>query len=167
MIEVEGIHMKIVAIEPTPSPNNMKVIVDEVFSEKGQTFEHAFGAPEHIQRLLEIPGVKFVYQVSDFLSIERYPKYDWRSLVIDIRRAFGETLNDVEQHETDAEYEPVHLFVQFILGVPMQIKGVKGLEEKREGLPERFREAALFVQPFDAGWNKHLDTVTLTKVCVK
>ncbi len=124
--------MKIVAIEPTPSPNNMKVIVDEVFSEKGQTFEHAFGAPEHIQRLLEIPGVKFVYQVSDFLSIERYPKYDWRSLVIDIRRAFGETLNDV----------------QFILGVPMQIKGVKGLEEKREGLPERFREAALFVQPF-------------------
>jgi len=73
MIEVEGIHMKIVAIEPTPSPNNMKVIVDEVFSEKGQTFEHAFGAPEHIQRLLEIPGVKFVYQVSDFLSIERYP----------------------------------------------------------------------------------------------
>lgn len=140
--------MKIVAIEPTPSPNNMKVIVDEVFSEKGQTFEHVFGAPEHIQRLLEIPGVKFVYQVSDFLSIERYPKYDWRSLVIDIRRAFGETLNDVEQHETDAEYEPVHLFVQFILGVPMQIKGVKGLEEKREGLSERFREAALFVQPF-------------------
>ncbi|WP_029330972.1 MULTISPECIES: virulence factor [Exiguobacterium] len=140
--------MKIVAIEPTPSPNNMKVIVDETFSEKGQTFEHAFGAPEHVTKLLDIPGIKSVYQVSDFLAVERFPKYDWRTLVIEIRRAFGENLSDVENHETDAAFEPVHLFVQFILGVPMQIKGVKGLEEKRQGLPERFRDAALFVQPF-------------------
>jgi len=148
MIKGGGIKMKIIAIEPTPSPNNMKVIVDETFSEKGQTFEHAFGAPDHVAKLLEIPGIKSVYQVSDFLAVERFPKYDWRTLVIEIRRSFGEVLSDVERHETDEAFEPVHLFIQFILGVPMQLKGVKGLEEKRHGLPDRFREAALFVQPY-------------------
>ena len=109
--------MKIIAIEPTPSPNNMKVIVDETFSEKGQTFEHAFGAPDHVAKLLEIPGIKSVYQVSDFLAVERFPKYDWRTLVIEIRRSFGEILSDVERHETDEAFEPVHLFIQFILGI--------------------------------------------------
>lgn len=140
--------MKIIAIEPTPSPNNMKIIVDEVFTEKGKTFEHAMGAPEHVAKLLDIPGVKSVYQVSDFLAVERFPKYDWRSLVIEIRRAFGEELSDAETHAPSAEFEAVHVFVQFILGVPMQIKGVKGMEERRQGLPDRFRETVLYVQPF-------------------
>ena len=38
------------------------------------------GAPEIVQKVLEIEGVKGVYHVADFLAIERNAKYDWREI---------------------------------------------------------------------------------------
>ena len=139
--------MKLVAIEPTPSPNNLKIIVDPPFEGRGTTYDKAStDAPTIIQEIVGLRGVKSVYAVSDFLAVERHPKHDWHDVMNEIRRAFGEQVEEVESTQMDTDYEPVHVSVQFVLDVPMQLKLVKGDEEKRIGLSKRFVDAAMEVQ---------------------
>ncbi len=70
--------MKIVTIEPTPSPNSMKIVIDEELP-FGKSFnytkDNASTAPDAIQAILKVEGVKGVYHVADFLAIERNAKY--------------------------------------------------------------------------------------------
>ncbi|TCI55966.1 PBS lyase [Exiguobacterium sp. SH1S21] len=139
--------MKLVAIEPTPSPNNLKIIVEPAFSGRGVTYDKASqDVPETIRDIIALRGVKSVYAVSDFLAVERHPKHDWHDVMNDIRRAFGEDVAEGEASQLTADYEPVHVSVQFVLDVPMQLKLVKGDEEKRVGLSKRFVDAAMQVQ---------------------
>ncbi|GAA3327107.1 hypothetical protein GCM10020331_065760 [Ectobacillus funiculus] len=75
--------MKIKAIEPTPSPNTMKVILHEELPagrRNNYTKDNASQAPETVQHILQIEGVKGVYHVADFLAVERNAKYDWKSI---------------------------------------------------------------------------------------
>lgn len=71
--------MKIQSIEPTPSPNTMKINLDEELP-KGMSNNYKKnaeeGAPKVIQEILKIEGVKGVYHVADFLAVERNPKID-------------------------------------------------------------------------------------------
>lgn len=146
-IEGEVMKMKLVAIEPTPSPNNLKIIVEPAFSGRGVTYDKASqDVPETIRDIVALRGVKSVYAVSDFLAVERHPKHDWHDVMNDIRRAFGEDIAEGEASKLTADYEPVHVSVQFVLDVPMQLKLVKGEDEKRVGLSKRFVDAALEVQ---------------------
>lgn len=69
--------MKIRSIEPTPSPNAMKLNMDErVSGGKTYTRDSQDQAPDYIRRLLAIDGVKSLFQVADFISVERDPKAD-------------------------------------------------------------------------------------------
>lgn len=139
--------MKLIAIEPTPSPNNLKIIVEPAFTGRGVTYDQASAdVPDVIRDIVALPGIKFVYAVSDFLSVERHPKHDWHDLMNGIRRAFGEDVQEMEETQLTADYEPIHVSIQFVLDVPMQIKLVKGEEEARVGLATRFIDAALEVQ---------------------
>ncbi|WP_114165616.1 virulence factor [Exiguobacterium sp. TNDT2] len=139
--------MKLVAIEPTPSPNNLKIIVEPAFTGRGVTYDKAsLDMPPIIEEIVGLRGVKSVYAVSDFLAVERHPKHDWHDVMNEIRRAFGEDVPEVESNQMAADYEPVHVSVQFVLDVPMQLKLVKGDSEKRVGLSKRFVDAALDVQ---------------------
>jgi hypothetical protein len=146
-IEGEVMRMKLVAIEPTPSPNNLKIIVEPAFTGRGVTYDKASrDMPPIIEDIVGLRGVKSVYAVSDFLAVERHPKHDWHDVMNEIRRAFGEDVPEVEANQMAADYEPVHVSVQFVLDVPMQLKLVKGDTEKRVGLSKRFVDAALDVQ---------------------
>ena len=49
------------------------------------------GAPEIVQKVLEIEGVKGVYHVADFLAIERNAKYDWREILPFVRKHLDRT----------------------------------------------------------------------------
>lgn len=139
--------MKLVAIEPTPSPNNLKIIVEPSFTGRGVTYDKAStNMPEIIGEIVALRGVKSVYAVSDFLAVERHPKHDWHDVMNEIRRAFGEEVPEVEASKMAADYEPVHVSVQFVLDVPMQLKLVKGEEERRVGLSKCFLDAAMQVQ---------------------
>ncbi len=63
--------MKIKAIEPTPSPNTMKVILNEVLpsgARNNYTNENKEQAPMQVQEILKIEGIKGVYHVADFFS---------------------------------------------------------------------------------------------------
>lgn len=138
--------MRIKAIEPTPSPNTMKVLLTEELpmgkrnNYKGDNKEEA---PPLIRTILEIEGVRGVYHVADFLAVERNAKYDWKDILPKVREAFGEETNESASGTQQAvdHYGEINAFVQVFKGIPMQIKLTDGLEEKRFGLPEVFIQA--------------------------
>ncbi|URM34378.1 conserved virulence factor C family protein [Cytobacillus firmus] len=143
--------MKIKAIEPTPSPNTMKVILDEELPMgKANNYkkDKNEGAPKIILDILEIEGIKGVYHVADFLAVERNAKYDWKELLPQVRSAFGEDVeNDgSEENSIDEHFGEVQVLVQMYKGIPMQVKLTDGTEEKRFGLPENFINAVAKAQ---------------------
>lgn len=137
------IGLNIKSIEPTPSPNTMKINLDEELpmgashNYKPETSE---GAPAIIRSILQIEGIKGVYHVADFLAIERNAKYDWKMLLPKVRQAFGEksvetkpTNDDVTDH-----FGEVRVEVQMFKDIPLQVKLTDGTAEKRFGMPEYF-----------------------------
>ncbi|QZT35402.1 conserved virulence factor C family protein [Caldalkalibacillus thermarum TA2.A1] len=147
--------MNIVSIEPTPSPNVMKLNLDTPLPEGVSynfTFENKDQAPQHIRQLLDIEGIKGVYQVKDFIAIERNPKIDWRAILPKLQQVFGEGSIDVESmikstaFSEDEVYGGVQVFIQTIKGIPMQVKLTTPSREKRYALPQRFLDAAMRVQ---------------------
>lgn len=137
--------MRIKAIEPTPSPNTMKVILDEELPMgKANNYkkEKKEGAPKIILDILEIEGIRGVYHVADFLAVERNAKYDWKELLPQVRSAFGEDVeNEGTDNGIDEHFGEVQVLVQMYKGIPMQVKLTDGTEEKRFGLPENFISA--------------------------
>lgn len=143
--------MKIKAIEPTPSPNTMKVILaEELPMGKSHNYKkgQAEGAPSVIQAILEIEGIKGVYHVADFLAVERNAKFDWKELLLQVRTAFGEDAAAEGENgpKIDEHFGEVNVLVQMYKGIPMQVKLTDGSEEKRFGLPEQFVKAIAYAQ---------------------
>lgn len=137
--------MRIKSIEPTPSPNTMKIILDEEMAGgKSNNYkkEDADTAPKRIKDILEIEGIKGVYHVADFLAVERNAKFDWQELLPRVRKAFGEDA-EVEGQATEADehFGEVAVSVQEFKGIPMQVKLTTESEEKRFSLPDHFVKA--------------------------
>src|SRR5690606_27547315 len=145
---------KLKAIEPTPSPHTMKLNLDRRLpGEKGVTYtaDNREEAPELLRGILEVPGVRSVFQVADFIAVDRHPKADWREILAAIKGIFGlegET-GGAAPVQTGKGYGEVQVYVQMFRGIPMQIKLVAGVEEREErryALPERFMKAAMKAQ---------------------
>ena len=138
--------MKIVTIEPTPSPNSMKVVIDrelpfgKAFNYKPDSLEEA---PEFIRQIFGIEGVKGIYHVMDFLAIERSGKYDWEPILAGVREVFGEEQEEesTEATEADEHFGEVYIHVQQYKGVPLQVKVFDDRGEERFGLGQRFVDA--------------------------
>lgn len=142
--------MKIVTIEPTPSPNSMKVVVDKELP-FGKSFnytkENMSDAPSEIQAILNIEGVKGVYRVADFLAVERNAKYQWENILSQVRNALGENTEQVEQVEQAADhFGEVFVHVQMFRGLPLQIKVFDSSSEHRISTGERFINAFNSIQ---------------------
>jgi hypothetical protein len=153
--------MKIRSIEPTPSPNSMKLNLDETLPQ-GQNYRFTITekeqAPDYLRRLLSINGVTSVFQVLDFIALDRHPKADWEKVLSAARAVLGEATGAAQLPTAAAEMEnqaavpadqdfvQVAVFIQQLRGIPMQIKLVKGDVEQRVGLPPRFKEAVMQAQ---------------------
>ncbi len=142
--------MKILAIEPTPSPNTMKInLNEELPMGKSNNYKKANAehAPQVIQDILSIEGIRGVYHVADFLAVERNAKYDWKELLSKVRNAFGEEADSTENgQEINDHFGEIKVLVQMYKGIPMQIKLTDGAEEKRYGLPDQFMQAVAEVR---------------------
>ncbi|MFC7062876.1 conserved virulence factor C family protein [Halobacillus seohaensis] len=148
--------MKIVSIEPTPSPNSMKINVNEELP-SGESRNYKQGdnldeAPDFVTNLFNIEGVKGLYQVTNFIALERSAKVPWEDILPQVRSVFGseevvESSESKEKVNADDAFGEVKVFVQMFRGLPMQIKLEEGDEEKRVGLPDRFMEAAMEAAP--------------------
>ncbi|WP_273126085.1 conserved virulence factor C family protein [Bacillus weihaiensis] len=158
--------MKIKAIEPTPSPNTMKVLLSEELPKgKSNNYkkEEINDAPDVIQDILKIDGIKGVYHVADFLAVERNAKFDWKDLLAAVRKAFGEEVSDDNKNENGLgeAFGEVKVFIQMFNQIPMQVKLTDGEREERIGLPERFKQAVFTVQQgnenvvLDRQWKEH------------
>ncbi|MCT8138092.1 conserved virulence factor C family protein [Anaerobacillus sp. CMMVII] len=143
--------MKLVSIEPTPSPNSMKINLDTSLPEnQSYNFKKAEkeNAPHHLKMLLDIEGVTDVYQVTNFIAVGRHPKVDWKLILPQVREAFGETVEgvDPQQNGPQETFGELKVFVHMFRGIPIQIKIEEGDGERRFGLPDRFKEAILKAQ---------------------
>ncbi|MFP7492257.1 conserved virulence factor C family protein [Terribacillus saccharophilus] len=141
--------MKIVTIEPTPSPYSMKIVVDDMLP-MGSSFDYkketsTSADPDYIQALFQIDGVKGLYRVADFIALERSPKTAWENILPAVRAALGEDAqDDAAASGTEApQYGQVDVHIQTIHGIPMQIKLLYDEQEQRIGLPASFTEAAM------------------------
>ena len=146
--------MKIVAIEPTPSPNTMKVILNEELpmgKSNNYKKDNCVGAPKVIQDILAIQGVKGVYHVADFLAIERNAKYDWKDILPQVRMTFGEDAEELLEKRTNVRdhFGEIKVFIQKYKDIPMQVKLTDGTEERRFGLPDIFIKARADAQDKD------------------
>ncbi len=144
--------MKLISIEPTPSPNTMKLNLNTTLppgESNNYTKNQRDLAPLIIKDLLEIDGVTGVFQVSNFIALERHPKSDWKAILASVRNVF----EGKDQQEVDSNVEVVdqsfgesRVMIHVFKGIPMQLKVNDGLEERRFGLPDRFKFAAMRAQ---------------------
>ncbi|HZG55764.1 conserved virulence factor C family protein [Paenibacillus sp.] len=146
--------MKLLSIEPTPSPNAMKLNVDASLApgvKYAYDRENGSAAPAHLRPLLAIPGVKSVYHAADFIALEREAGADWRAVLAAVREAFGAdaetstaaSLSFSGSQDNPYGYGEAHVLVQTFRGIPMQVRVRSGIEESRVALPARFAEAAM------------------------
>lgn len=146
--------MKLLSIEPTPSPNTMKLNVDIRldpgvrlnYSKTGAVSESTSNAvtpPPLIAKLLEIPGVKGVFHTSDFLAIDRKGNADWAAILDGVRESFGQVgESSASSAGPEAEgFGEAHVRVQVFRGIPIQIRVRSGGQEFRAAMPERFTKA--------------------------
>ncbi|WP_431029972.1 conserved virulence factor C family protein [Lysinibacillus sp. LZ02] len=150
--------MKIITIEPTPSPNSMKIVIDQDLpfgKSYNYTKETSAEAPAEIQAIFQVEGVKGVYHVSNFLAVERNAKFAWEQILSGIRVALGETDVNTETGATvNDHFGEVYVHVQVYKGIPLQIKVFDNESESRISTGERFTEAfhAINVKPADENY---------------
>ncbi|MDN4607655.1 conserved virulence factor C family protein [Sporosarcina highlanderae] len=138
--------MKIVTIEPTPSPNSMKIIVDEELpmgTSHNYKKEDAQTAPHPVSEILGIKGVKGIYHVMNFMAIERIGNVVWEDILSEVQRVFNEedVEADITEQASDEHYGEVYVHVQTYKDIPLQVKVFDSNSELRFGLSERFKNA--------------------------
>ncbi|OCT11234.1 virulence factor [Paenibacillus pectinilyticus] len=144
--------MKIISIEPTPSPNSMKLNMDESLPagvRETYTKKTATSAPAEVQKLLAVPGVISIFHAADFIAVDRSSKGDWQFILAQAREIYGEAQPSAgaglptEQPATEAAFGEAQVLVQMFRGIPLQVRVRAGAEEVRLGMPERFTQAAV------------------------
>ncbi|WP_400164141.1 virulence factor [Brevibacillus sp. TJ4] len=142
--------MKLLSIEPTPSPNVMKLNVDERLPDGVQrvyTKENAEKAPAIMVKLLSIDGVVSLFQTADFLALERKSNADWQAILTQAREVLhaGADLPvpELAQAGEGAAFGEAQVYIQMFRDIPMQVKVTMGTEQIRAALPERFGQAAV------------------------
>lgn len=138
--------MKITFIEPTPSPNSMKLHLDETLEpgiRKTYTLDNERSAPAWIRQLLHIPGVKSIFHTADFIALDRKGNAEWPSILGAVQEMFGQEglTEGLNNDEEGFAFGEAQVFVQFFRGIPMQIRVKSGNREERIALSSRFTEA--------------------------
>lgn len=155
-VQQGGNLMKIVSIEPTPSPHSMKINVNEALS-SGENYNYSDkddlkDAPDYVKQLFLIDGVKNIYRVVDFIALARNPKTPWEELLPKVREVLG-TEEETDHLTSDVKMKPndafgeIKVFIQMFRDIPMQVKLEDGNEEKRFGLPDIFAKAIMEASP--------------------
>lgn len=138
--------MNILTIEPTPSPNSMKLHLDETLPagvRRTYLKDNRHFASPFIRGLLDIEGVKSVFHTADFIALERFPHADWARILKEVCSLFGQPqMGDLQEEKNAATlFGEVQVYVQYFRGIPMQIRVQAQGKEERIGLSERFVHA--------------------------
>ena len=134
----------------------MKLNLDEKLgSTITYTTENISDAPEFARELIAIDGVKSIFVCNDFITLNRDPRSDWRSILEKATALFqspgqvaaGSAVNEnAAQRQAFEKEGSVHVLVQTFKGIPIQVKVADSEGETRISLGERFNEAAQTIQ---------------------
>ncbi|MBD7908338.1 virulence factor [Sporosarcina gallistercoris] len=135
--------MNIISIEPTPSPNSMKIVLDTelpMLESHNYKKEDAASAPEPVAQLLQIKGIKGIYHVMNFMAIERAGNVQWETILSEVRQVFIEGISEQTEVESVAaeHFGEVYVHVQTYKEIPLQVKVFDSDSEQRFALSERF-----------------------------
>lgn len=137
--------MKILTIEPTPSPNSMKIVIDQDLpfgKSYNFTKENIVAAEPEIKAIFGVEGVKGIYQVANFLAVERNAKIPWENILADIRAVLGEKVEgSAASIQAGEHFGEVQVNVQMYKGIPIQVKVFDAEGELRISTGDRFKEA--------------------------
>lgn len=139
--------MKIITIEPTPSPNSMKIVLDTELP-AGTSYNYkkadADQATHPMSALLAVNGVRGIYHVMNFMAVERAGNVSWEAILKDIQIILNndeETAHEETEEQVDDRYGEVYVHVQTYKDIPLQVKVFDSESEARFGLSERFVKA--------------------------
>jgi HEAT repeat protein len=126
----------------------MKLNVDEKLP-RGRRLTYkaseASDAPELLQQLLQINGVKSLFRTADFIALDRKPGADWAAILAAAGQLLEQDKGDAEGNDgksgPSASYGEAQVLVQMYRGIPMQVRVRMGDNEVRSALPPQFAEA--------------------------
>ncbi|QJC51064.1 virulence factor [Paenibacillus albicereus] len=137
--------MNLISIEPTPSPNSMKLNVDETLP---RGHRHTYvpaepdAAPEPLRSLLAIAGVRSLFRTADFIALDRKPSADWAAILAEARRILqAEDGGAAAASDPASGFGEAHVLVQMFRGIPIQVRVRMGDGETRAALPQAFTDA--------------------------
>jgi Virulence factor/Scaffold protein Nfu/NifU N terminal/HEAT repeats len=151
--------MKLCSIETTPSPNCIKLNLDQQISPKALTLQGGRAdsphSPEVAQKLLVIDGVKSVFLVGNFITLTKENSADWQPIIAKAAYLIGLTEDaDCDLPAQVKLPEPVkkdsssgqslgqvEVAVQVFRGIPIQVRVTDEAEQVRVALPDRFNVA--------------------------
>ncbi|TDM13250.1 conserved virulence factor C family protein [Macrococcus lamae] len=135
--------MKILKIEPTPSPNTLKIVLDyQRDDNKSRTYKVVDSSnPEFINGLLAIEDIQSVFHVMDFIAVDKSPKSNWEQLLPQIKQLFDEEVSAEPELQIDTGEHTVELLT--FKEIPYQVKVTNVEGEKRKQLDLRFIDAML------------------------
>jgi hypothetical protein len=146
--------MKLRSIETTPSPNCIKLNLDEPMSDKPLTLKRESDisditdTPEVLQQLLSITGVQSVFLLRDFITLTRKGNVDWQPILataaelLGMAEGAGASLSDrlapsplTEPSSTSAsetaptqtrtqQFGQVEVAVQVFRRIPVQVRAI-------------------------------------------
>ncbi|AGZ24335.1 MULTISPECIES: conserved virulence factor C family protein [Staphylococcus] len=140
--------MEILRVEPTPSPNTMKIVLTEKRQDNQSNTYTTINdkQPQFINDLLELDGVKSIFYVMDFLAIDKQPKADWEEVLPLITSTLNKEDQTQQEVQPDEHFGEVKAEVLMFKGIPYQIKLTTGHDEKRKQLPEFYVDSMLKAQ---------------------
>lgn len=84
--------MEILEVAQTPNPNTMKIVLQLSGEDyKPNTFTTAKdNQPEFINNILQIEGIKSIFQAMNFISVDKKADYEWDTLLPEVTKTLEE-----------------------------------------------------------------------------
>ncbi|HEX8522166.1 MAG TPA: NifU N-terminal domain-containing protein [Tepidisphaeraceae bacterium] len=83
--------LRVREVQPTPNPNAMKFVLDQVVSDGTISFLQAEQARSHplAHELFRIEGVSGLMLLGDFITVTKKPDSDWKAITVRVKNVLG------------------------------------------------------------------------------
>lgn len=155
--------MRLLSIETTPSPNCIKLNLDERISDQALTLQKGEPAPDTpawLQPLLAMAAIQSVFVVKDFVTLTRQGPSDWQPILAEAAALIGvadqadakllaqltqplsASAAGVNAPSSSSNLGQLDVAVQVFRGIPVQVRAIAaGGQQARIALPDRFAQA--------------------------
>ena len=81
----------VVEVQPTPNPNALKFVLDREIADQPTSFFNADAATDHpiASRLFEIPGVRSLLLLGDFVTVNKAADASWPPIKDRVRQVLA------------------------------------------------------------------------------